>query len=235
MAHKHNYNHEHSEGIAHPHDHYHHEHDHMHDKGHSHSHGLVEESIIRSREGVRAVSISFAILFVTALIQLAIFGVSRSIALLTDVIHNAGDSLTAIPLGMAFFLQSKKGERWAGYSIVLAIFISAVIAIQQAIDKFIHPQTPTHLIAVGFAGLVGIAGNELAALIRWRAGKHLDSPALIADGNHARADGIVSAGVILSAILIGIGFPLADPIIGLIISLLILHASWESFQSIRNP
>ena len=177
---------------------------------------------------------SFLILFVTALIQVVIFKRSHSVALLADTIHNAGDALTAIPLGLAFFFHSKKGEKLSGYFIVLLIFISAVITVYQVVERFVHPQTPTHLFAIFVAGVVGVIGNELAALIRWRAGKRLDSPALIADGNHARIDGIVSAGVIISTILIAIGLPLADPLIGLVISGLILRSSWQSWKTIKD-
>ncbi len=219
---------------AHPHDHYDHDHGHRHDGPHGHTHGLVDESIVRSKEGVRAVSLSFAVLFATSMLQLFVFSFSGGIALLTDLIHNGGDALTAIPLGFAFFTQSKKGERWAGYAVVMFIFISAVIALFEVVNKLIHPSTPTHLWAILIAGVIGVAGNEIAAVIRWRAGKHLDSPALIADGNHARADGIVSAGVILSSILIFAGFPIADPIIGLLITAMILHAAWQSWQTIRS-
>lgn len=239
MAHEHQ-NDEHLPNVgdnqAHPHDHHDHDrgHNHSHDRLHGHTHGLVDETIVRSREGVQAVSLSFAVLFIASMLQLFVFSFSGSVALLTDLIHNGGDSLTAIPLGLAFFLQSKKGERWAGYTVVLFIFISAMVALIEVIDKFIHPSTPTHLWAILIAGIVGVIGNEAAAVIRWRAGKHLDSPALIADGNHARADGIVSAGVILSSILIFVGFPIADPIIGLLITVMILHATWESWQTIRN-
>ncbi len=214
---------------------HHHDHSHDHSHGrHGHTHGLVDPSIVRSNEGVRAVSISFVILFVASMLQLIIFGLSGSVALLTDVIHNAGDSLTAIPLGLAFWLRSKKGERWAGYAIVGVIFLSALIALYQVIGKFIHPHTPTHLFALFIAGVIGIIGNELAAVIRWRAGRRLNSPALIADGNHARADGLVSAGVVLSAILIRVSLPIADPIIGLLITGLILRSSWQSLQTIKN-
>lgn len=229
MSHTHNHHGHHS----HDHEHHHH-HEHSHDGSPGHTHGLVDETIVRSKEGVKAVSLSFTVLFFAALLQLIIFTMSGSIALLTDVIHNAGDSLTAIPLGLAFLLHSKKGERWAGYSIVMVIFVSAIVAIWQAIEKFVHPQTPTHLGVLVAAGVVGILGNEVAAIIRWRAGRRLNSPALIADGNHARADGIVSAGVIVSAVLIAMGMPIADPIIGIGISLLILHSSWQSLQTIRE-
>lgn len=194
----------------------------------------MDPSIIRSKEGVRAVSLSFAILFVASILQLIFFGVSGSVALLADVIHNAGDSLTAIPLGLAFFLQSKKGERWAGYCVVFVILISAFVALFQVVEKFIHPRTPTHIWAIIAAGVIGVIGNEMAAVIRWRAGKKLDSPALIADGIHARADGYVSAGVIVGAILIALGYPIADPVIGLIITGLILQSSWQSWKTLKD-
>ncbi len=208
-------------------------HNHSHGK-HGHRHGRVDPSIIRSKEGVRAVSLSFAILFVASILQLIFFGVSGSVALLADVIHNAGDSLTAIPLGLAFFLQSKKGERWAGYCVVFVILISAFVALFQVVEKFIHPRTPTHIWAIIAAGVIGVIGNEMAAVIRWRAGKKLDSPALIADGIHARADGYVSAGVIVGAILIALGYPIADPVIGLIITGLILQSSWQSWKTLKD-
>jgi cation diffusion facilitator family transporter len=211
-----------------------HSHDHHGHHGHSHSHGLVDPSIVRSKAGVKTVSISFGVLLITALVQLWIFTTSHSVALLADTIHNAGDALTAIPLGLAFFFRSKKGEQLSGYFIVALIFSSAIITIYQVINRFIHPHTPTHLLAILFAGIIGVLGNEIAAVIRWRAGKRLDSAALVADGNHARTDGIVSAGVIVSTILIGIGLPIADPLIGLAISALILQSSWQSWQTIKQ-
>ena len=221
------------EHHTHEHDHEHGHHHHHDSEGHGHTHGLVDPSIVRSKAGVKAVAISFAVLFVASIIQFILFRLSNSVALLTDVIHNAGDSMTAIPLGLAFFLHSRKGERWAGYCVVLVIFISALVALWQVIEKFIHPHTPTHLWALFAAGVIGVIGNEIAAVIRWRAGKRLDSPALIADGNHAKADGFVSAGIIVSTILIALGLPIADPIIGLIITGLILQSTWQSWQTIR--
>lgn len=202
--------------------------------GHDHSHGLVDPSIVRSRAGVRAVSLSLAVLLVTSLVQLAVFLLSDSVALLTDVIHNGGDSLTAIPLGVAFLLRSRRGERWAGYVVVAVILASAVLALVEVIGRFLHPQSPTHVWALFVAGIVGVVGNEVAAIIRWRAGKRLDSPALIADGIHARADGYVSAGIIVSAAFIAFGLPIADPVIGLFITGLIFHSTWESWVTIRR-
>ncbi|WP_344045376.1 cation diffusion facilitator family transporter [Nocardioides panacihumi] len=204
------------------------------DHGHDHSHGLMDPSILRSRAGVRAVGLSLAVLLAAAITQLAVFLVSDSVALLTDVIHNGGDALTAIPLGIAFLLRSQRGERWAGYCVVAVVLASALLALVQVIERFIHPQTPTHLWALLVAGIVGVVGNEIAAVIRWRAGRKLSSPALIADGHHARADGYVSAGIIVSTVFIAVGVPVADPIIGLLISALILHTTWESWVTIRR-
>ena len=209
-------------------------HEHPDSGGHGHTHGLVDPSIVRSRAGVQAVALSLAVLLTTSLAQFLVFRVSDSVALLTDVIHNGGDALTAIPLGAAFILRSHRAERWSGYFVVAVIFTSALLALQQVLEKFLHPSTPTHLGVLFRAGVIGVIGNEIAALIRWRAGRRLDSPALIADGHHARADGYVSAGIIVSAAFIAVGLPIADPIIGLVISCLILRATWQSWTTIRR-
>lgn len=206
-------------------------HDSNHD--HGHSHGLVDPSIIRSKAGVKAVSLSFAVLIITALFQLIAYGKGNSVALLTDLIHNAGDAMTALPLGIAFFLRNKKAERWSGYFVVFLILVSAFIALYTVIDRFINPYTPTNLWTIFVAGLIGFAGNELAAIIRTRAGKKLNSPALIADGQHAHTDGLVSLGVIVSVIFIALGFPIMDPIVGLVVSLMIIRITWQSWQTIR--
>jgi cation diffusion facilitator family transporter len=211
-----------------------HEHDQGHDHDHGHGHGLVDPSIVRSRAGVRAVAASLAVLLLTSAIQLAVYRTSGSVALLTDFMHNGGDALTAIPLGVAFWLRSRRGERWAGYCVVAVIFLSALLALEQVVVKLVHPEAPTHLWALAAAGVAGVVGNEIAAAIRWRAGRRLASPALLADGIHARADGYVSAGIILSAACVALGMPIADPLIGLAISLLILHSTWESWQTIRE-
>jgi cation diffusion facilitator family transporter len=219
------------------HDDYHHDdgHHHGHDhEVHSHSHGLVDPSIKRSREGLSAVGLSLAILGVAALVQLAIYIASGSVALLADLIHNFGDASTAIPLAIAFLLRSERAERVAGLFVVLAIFVSACVAGFEAISRLIHPQTPTDLLALAAAGLIGFGGNWLAAVVRSRAGKRLDSPALIADGNHARADSYVSLAVIASAIVVALGFPIADPLIGLGITALILKITWDSWWTVRG-
>ncbi len=217
-----------------PHDHPH-EHDHSHGpEGHGHSHGLVDRSIVRSHEGVKAVSISLAVLGVAAAIQLVIFMLSGSVALLADLIHNFGDALTAVPLGIAFFLRSVRGEKLAGLAVVLAIFVSACVALYATISRFIHPQQLTHLWVLAAAGVVGFVGNEIAAQVRLRAGRRLASAALTADGNHARVDGFVSLGVVASAIVVALGAPIADPIIGLGITLVILKITWDSWNTVRT-
>jgi divalent metal cation (Fe/Co/Zn/Cd) transporter len=147
----------------------------------------VDESIKRSREGVRAVTLALAILATTAAVEALVFALSGSLALLADPIHNGGDALTAIPLGIAFALHSQVAERRAGLAVVAAIFVSACVAGVEAVDRLIHPSTPSHLAVLALAGAIGYAGNFVAARIRLSAGRRLDSPALVADGHHARA------------------------------------------------
>jgi cation diffusion facilitator family transporter len=211
-------------------------HGHGHDdaQGHAHSHGLVDSSIKRSREGLRAVGISLGVLGATAVAQAAIFLFSDSVALLADLIHNVGDALTAVPLGIAFLLRSERAEPVAGLFVVLAILISALVALYQGIERLVDPQPLSHLWALAAAGVIGFIGNEIAAWIRLRAGRRLNSPALVADGYHARTDGLVSLGVVASAIVVAIGFEIADPLIGLAISLVILRITWQSWQTIRG-
>jgi cation diffusion facilitator family transporter len=190
---------------------------------------------VRSREGVKAVSASLAVLLVAALAQTAIYLLSGSVALLADLIHNFGDASTAIPLGIAFVLRSARGERLAGMFVVATIFASACVALWESITRLIHPEHLTHLWVLAAAGVVGFAGNELAAQLRLRAGRRLESPALIADGHHARVDGFVSLGVIASAAVVGLGVQRADPLIGLVITLVILKITWDSWRTVRSP
>jgi len=212
----------------------HHAHGHSHGDGHGHSHGLVDLSITRSRAGLRAVFMSLAVLAVTAIGQIVVYLTVGSVALLADVIHNIGDALTALPLGIAFLLRSVRAEKGAGYFVVGTIFFSACVAAYQAIDRLINPQDLDHLLALAVAGVVGFVGNEIAAVIRLRAGRRLASPALVADGYHARTDGLVSLAVVGSAIVVAIGFQAGDPIIGLVISLVIARITWQSWQTVRN-
>ena len=211
-----------------------HDHDHDHEHHHGHSHGLVDPSIKRSRAGVRAVLISLAVLGLAAVAQAVIFVLSGSVALLADLIHNFGDALTAVPLGIAFVMRSERAERTAGLFVVLAIFISACVAGVEAIQRLIHPSPPTHLWALAAAGAIGYIGNFIAARVRLGAGRRLDSPALIADGNHAAADAYVSLAVVASAIVVALGAPIADPLIGLAITLVILRITWQSWNTVRG-
>ena len=206
--------------------------EHNHPHGHDHVHGLVDPSILRSRDGVRTVAISLAVLGVTAVLQALVFVISSSIALLADLIHNVGDALTAVPLGIAFLLRSPRGEKIAGLFVVLAIFVSACVALYEAIQRLIDPRDLSHLWALAAAGLLGFVGNEVAAQVRLRGGKRLQSPALIADGNHARVDGFVSLGVVITAILVAAGAQIADPIVGLVITAVILKITWDSWRTV---
>jgi cation diffusion facilitator family transporter len=205
-----------------------------HSHGHGHSHGLVDPTSTRSRAGLRVVLASLAVLGATAAAQAAIYVATGSVALLADLIHNLGDALTALPLGAAFLLRSGRVERGAGYAVVLAILASAVTAGVFAIERIIDPLAPDHLLALALAGAVGVAGNAVAARVRLRGGRRLDSPALVADGHHARSDAVVSAGVVLSALCVSLGAPIVDPIIGLLITGLILRITWESWRTVRG-
>lgn len=199
-----------------------------------HSHGLIDPSIKRSREGLRAVGLSLLVLGLTAALQVAIFLLTDSVALLADTIHNVGDAATAVPLGIAFLLRSARAERVAGLFVVAAIFVSACVAGYEAILRLVDPETPTHLLALAVAGLVGFAGNWVAAVVRTRAGRRLDSPALLADGNHARADSYISLAVVAGAIAVALGVPIADPLIGLGITAVILRITWDSWRTVRG-
>jgi cation diffusion facilitator family transporter len=201
---------------------------------HGHSHGLVDASIRRSRAGLRVVGVSLAVLAATAVAQAAIYLATSSVALLADLVHNAGDALTAVPLAAAFLLRSERAERGAGMLVVLAILASAIVAGVLAVERIVHPLAPEHLPALALAGAVGAIGNAIAAGVRLRGGRRLDSPALLADGAHARSDALVSLGVVLSALVVALGAPIADPLIGLAISGLILRITWQSWRTVRG-
>jgi cation diffusion facilitator family transporter len=201
---------------------------------HGHSHGLVHPSIKRSRAGVRAVALALVVLAVTAAAQAVVFVASGSVALLADLIHNAGDAATAIPLGIAFLLRSQRAERLAGLAVVAAIFVSACVAGYEAVARLVHPQDVEALGALALAGALGFAGNWVAAIIRSHAGQRLDSAALVADGHHTRADAYVSLGVIASAAVVALGARVADPLIGLAITVVILRITWRSWGTVRG-
>jgi cation diffusion facilitator family transporter len=224
--------HRHDHDLGEPHDHG--EGLHRHAGGHGHSHGLVDRSIVRSREGVRTAAISLGVLAAAALAQVVVFVATNSVALLADLIHNFGDALTAVPLGIAFYLRSARGERAAGFFVVFVIFVSACVALYETVQRLVHPEQLSHLWALAAAGVVGFVGNEIAAQVRLRGGRRLTSPALIADGNHARVDGFVSLGVVVSAAAVALGAPIMDPIVGLVITVVILKVTWDSWRTVRS-
>jgi cation diffusion facilitator family transporter len=173
-------------------------------------------------------------LVITAVAQAVVFALSGSAALLADLIHNVGDALTAVPVGIAFLLRSVKAERYAGMMVLVAILVSMAIAAVTAIDKLINRDAPDHLVALAIAGAIGVVGNAAAARVRTRAGKKLGSDALVADGHHARVDAIVSVGVILSAGVVAIGFPIADPLIALGITIMIAHIARDAWLTVSG-
>ena len=220
-----------------------HDHHHGHDGGHGHTHGVVDPSIASSERGLWAIKWSFVGLMATALLQVIVVLLSGSVALLADTIHNFGDAATAIPLGIAFlFARLKPTKRFpygygrvedlAGMAIVLIILFSAIVAGYEAIDRFVHPQVVTHLTAVIVASVIGFLGNEGVAIFRLRVGREIQSAALIADGYHARMDGWTSLAVLFGAVGVWLGFPLADPLIGLGITVAIFFIVWDSMKAV---
>jgi cation diffusion facilitator family transporter len=208
-----------------------------------HAHGAVDPSILTSQRGIWAIKWSFVGLLATALIQVGIVVLSGSVSLLADTIHNIGDAATAIPLWIAFMLARRKPskrftygygrvEDLAGVAIVLTILFSAILAGYVSINRFFHPQTVTYLWAVIVASVIGFLGNEAVAQFRIKVGKEIGSAALIADGHHARIDGLTSLAVLFGAVGVWLGYPLADPIIGLLITVAILRIVWESVKPI---
>jgi cation diffusion facilitator family transporter len=195
---------------------------------------LVDRGIRRSRAGVRAVALSLAVLAAAALAQTAIYVLTGSVALLADLVHNFGDAATAIPLAIAFLLRPERAERYAGLFVVAAIFVSACVAGVESFDRLVHPSAPDHLLALAAGGAIGFAGNWLAGQVRTRAGRTLRSPALVADGNHARADAYVSLAVVAGAAFVAGGAPVADPLVGLAITAVILRITWQSGRTVRS-
>jgi cation diffusion facilitator family transporter len=207
-----------------------------------HSHGHQEAALdpnLATDRGVWALKVSLAVLMATALFQVFIVAISGSVALLADTIHNFSDALTALPLGLAFWLSRRarnkrytygygKAEDIAGVIIVLMIAFSAGEAIYQSIRRFIEPQPINNLGWVAAAAVIGFLGNELVAVFRIKVGKEIGSAALVADGYHARTDGFTSLAVLAGAIGVWLGFPLLDPIVGLGIGIAILGIVWKS-------
>lgn len=245
-------------GSVHDHDHDHgtdHDHAHAHPTGikgffyglfvpHSHDAAdSIDDAMEASGQGIRAVKVSLVGLGATASLQLAVVLVSGSVALLADTIHNFSDALTAVPLWIAFVLGRRaanrrftygygRAEDLAGLFIIAMIALSAVLAGYMSIERLIHPQPPTNLGWVFAAGIIGFAGNELVAIYRIRVGRRIGSAALVADGVHARTDGFTSLAVVVGVIGVWLGFPLADPIVGLVITVAILVLLWGTARDI---
>jgi cation diffusion facilitator family transporter len=210
---------------------------------HAHTHGAVDLSILSTERGIWAIKWSFVGLFATAIFQVVIVLFSGSVALLADTIHNIGDAATAIPLWVAFTLGRRKPskrftyglgrvEDLAGVTIVLIILLSALVAGYLSIDRFLHPQAVQYLWAVIIASVIGFLGNEAVAVFRIKVGKEIGSAALVADGYHARVDGLTSLAVLFGAVGVWLGYPLADPIVGLVITAAILRIVWESGKAV---
>ncbi len=226
------------------HDHSHH-HDHSHAQGrhHGHTHGVVDPSIATTEKGLWAIKWSFVLLVITAALQMVVVAMSGSVALLADTIHNIADAATAIPLWIAFVLARRRPsatftyglgrvEDLAGLAIVAIILFSALVAGYESIDRFIHPKEIAALGWVAAAGVIGFIGNEVVAVFRIRVGREINSVALVADGYHARTDGLTSLAVVLGAVGVWLGFPLADPIVGLLITLAIFGIVWQSARAV---
>jgi cation diffusion facilitator family transporter len=217
---------------------------------HSHDNtDRLDTALETSRRGLRTLAWSFAVLLLTAVAQLAVVLLTSSVALLGDTIHNFADALTAVPIGIAFLLARRaatrrytyglgRAEDLAGVLVVLIIAASAAFAGYEAVLRLIHPQPVGHLWVVAAAGVVGFAGNELVARWRITVGRQIGSAALVADGLHARTDGFTSLAVVLGAGGVALGFPRADPIIGLLITAAILlvlrDAAREVFRRLMD-
>lgn len=211
--------------------------------GHGHTHGVIDPSIAATERGVWAVKWSFVILAITAGLQFIVVLLSNSVALLADMIHNVGDATTAIPLWIAFVLARRKPskrftyglgrvEDLAGLMVVAIILFSAMVAGYEAIDRLLHPHHVVQLGWLAVAGFIGFLGNEIVAVFRIRVGRQLNSAALVADGYHARTDGLTSLAVVLGAFGVWMGFALADPIIGLLITITIFGIVWQSARAV---
>jgi cation diffusion facilitator family transporter len=211
--------------------------------GHKHHHGVVDPRITDTEQGIRAVKWSFCFLMATAVLQVAVVAISGSVALLADTLHNFGDAFTSLPLWIAFHLARRPPTRtfthgWgrmedlAGVLIVALILASAVAAGYESLMRFLEPRPVKMLWVVAAAAVIGFAGNELVARFRIKVGKDISSAALEADGHHARIDALVSLGVLASAFGLWLGYPIVDPIVGLMITLTILKIVWDSGKMI---
>jgi len=236
-------------------DHAHHEHDHGHGRGllgrvrellapHSHDAAdSVDHELESSERGMRALLVGLLVLGATAALQALVFVWTGSIALLGDTLHNVADALTAIPLAIAFSVGRRpanrrytygygRAEDLAGIAVVVFIIASAAVAAYEAVHRLLHPAHVTHLGAVAVAGGIGFVGNEVVARYRIAVGRDIGSAALVADGLHARTDGFTSLAVVLGALGVALGWDAADPVVGLLITLVILRVLAEAARQV---
>jgi len=208
-----------------------------------HAHGVSYSSLLTSKRGIWALKWSLVGLALTTLFQAIVVYYSGSVALLADTIHNAGDALTALPLWIAFRMSTwKPNDRFtygygrvedvAGIAVVLTILASAAIAGYASVVRLFHPQEVQFLEAVMVASLIGFVGNEAVAVFRIRVGKEIGSAALVVDGKHARIDGLTSLSVFFGAFGVYAGYPLADPLIGILITIAILRVVWDAGREV---
>lgn len=224
---------DHADGHSHTHGHV----------SHSHLHGGLDPAIVTTQRGMWAIKWSFVGLLATAVLQLAVVALSGSVALLADTIHNVGDAATAIPLWIAFLLMGWRPTRQlpygygrvedlAGVAILLVMVGTALVVLYEAVERLLHPQTVSYLWAVMAASVIGFLGNEAVAIFRIKIGRDIGSAALIADGYHARIDGWTSLAVLVGALGIWLGYPLADPFVGLLITAAIFWLAWQSAKMV---
>ncbi len=210
---------------------------------HGHAHGVVDAALLTAERGMWAIKWSLVGLLATAVFQVVVVLLSGSVALLADTVHNFGDAATAIPLGIAFTLSRLRptrrftyglgrAEDLAGVVIVGIMLFSALFAGYQSVDRLLHPREVGYIWAVAAAALVGFLGNEAVAVFRIRVGREIGSAALVADGQHARVDGLTSLAVLLGAAGAWAGYPRADPIVGLVITAVIFRIVWQSGRAV---
>ena len=225
-----------------------HSHDQVHESGHAghhhdHTHGALDPALLSTQRGIWAIKWSLLGLLATAFFQFGIVLISDSVALLADTIHNFGDAATAVPLWIALALARRKPtsrfsygygrvEDLAGIVIVLAILISGGVVGYESLQGLLSPHKVEHLWAVVVASVVGFLGNEAVAVFRLKVGREIGSAALVAEGYHARTDGLASLAVLFGALGVWSGFPLADPLVGLLITTVIFKIGWESGKSV---
>lgn len=212
-------------------------------KDHDHSHGTIDPAFLSTERGIKAIKWSLLVLVLTALLQAAVVTITSSVALLADTIHNLGDAATGIPLWIAFLLARKRPskrfnyglgrvEDIAGIFIVTVMLASGIITGYISFKRLFEPYQIQHLAVVAVASILGFLGNEIAAVVKIRTGRKIESAALIADGQHARIDGLTSLGVLVGVVGVWMGFPQADPIVGLGITVIVFKIVWDSGTSV---